>query len=629
MAGAIRIAILANAAQARREMQQTTTTAQSLGKKIQGLRGPATVGLGALALGAKGAVNAASDLNEESSKTEQIFGKSAEEIKRFSATAATSLGQSNREALNAAGTFGILGQAAGLTGNDVVDFSKNFTTLSSDLASFYNTSPEDAITAIGAAMRGESEPIRKYGVLLDDATLRARALKLGLIDNVKTALTPQNKAMAASAEIMAQTTKAQGDFARTANGAANTQRIQAAESENLRAKLGQGLLPAYQSLQSVALKVTDVLSKNSGIVSKVAVGVAALAAGVLLVNGAMAVASAVTATYNGVMAASAVVQRAATAASLGTRLGLLALAAQTVATSVVTKAAAAAQWLLNVAMSANPIGLVVIAIAALVAGLVIAYKKSETFRNIVNKAWGAIKTAAVAVFNFLKNFISGAFNFIKNAFLKYTPQGIILSHFGKIKSFILGVWNSVKSLTTNAWNSVKNAVTGGVNRVNSLVLGLRNKVVSTFRNAGSLLYNAGKNLILGMINGVRNFAGSLISSVKNAVSGAINGAKRLLGINSPSRVFMEIGQYVSEGAAIGIAKKAGKAARASAGLAGDIAKGFGTPNLSADFSGAAGASGITYKIDVNVPPTANPAEVGRQVVRAIEAFERAGGRKRT
>ncbi|MDF2804951.1 MAG: phage-like protein, partial [Anaerocolumna sp.] len=66
----------------------------------------------------------------------------------------------------------------------------------------------------------------------------------------------------------------------------------------------------------------------------------------------------------------------------------------------------AAQWLLNAAMAANPIGLVVIALAALGAGLVIAYNKSETFRNMVNGAFNAVKNTAVNVFNGLKSFLS-------------------------------------------------------------------------------------------------------------------------------------------------------------------------------------------------------------------------------
>src|SRR5574343_101163 len=71
---------------------------------------------------------------------------------------------------------------AGLAGDDLVQFSTGFVGLASDLALFNNTTPEQAIQAIGAALRGESEPLRAYGVLLDDATMRQKALELGLIE---------------------------------------------------------------------------------------------------------------------------------------------------------------------------------------------------------------------------------------------------------------------------------------------------------------------------------------------------------------------------------------------------------------------------------------------------------------
>ena len=78
-------------------------------------------------------------------------------------------------------------------------------------------------------MRGESEPIRQFGVLLDDATLKQRAMTMGLYDG-KGALDQHARVLAAQAEILAQTSDAQGDFARTADGLANSQRIAAAEA---------------------------------------------------------------------------------------------------------------------------------------------------------------------------------------------------------------------------------------------------------------------------------------------------------------------------------------------------------------------------------------------------------------
>lgn len=208
------------------------------------------VGIAFAAIGAAGAVigkeliDSASDLNEVTSKTDVIFGDASDAIKKFAENAAVSFGQSQTQALNAASSFGVFGKAAGLTGDDLADFSIGLSGLASDLASFSNTSPEDAALALGAALRGESEPIRRYGVMLDDATLKAKAMELGIYDG-NGALTQQQKILAAQASILEQTSDAQGDFARTSDGVANQQRILAAQFDNVKSQLGQALLPAF------------------------------------------------------------------------------------------------------------------------------------------------------------------------------------------------------------------------------------------------------------------------------------------------------------------------------------------------------------------------------------------------
>lgn len=192
----------------------------------------------------KGVIKEASDLQEQGTKINQIFGRDgAAALDKFAASAGKTLGQSKNQALGAAATFGIYGKSAGLAGQDLVDFSTGFTGLASDLASFNNTSPETAIEAIGSAMRGEAEPMRQYGVLLDDASMRQKALELGIISSTKNALTPQQKILSAQALIYEQTADAQGDFARTSGGLANQQRILTAQWGNTKAVLGEALLP--------------------------------------------------------------------------------------------------------------------------------------------------------------------------------------------------------------------------------------------------------------------------------------------------------------------------------------------------------------------------------------------------
>jgi hypothetical protein len=202
----------------------------------------AAVGAMAIKIGTD-AVKAASDLSETVSKVNVIFGDTAKDIERFAEGAASALGQTKQQALDAAATFATFGKSAGLSGESLSSFSTDFVTLASDLASFNNTSPEQAINAIGSALRGEAEPLRQYGVLLDDASLRQAALELGIISTTKNALTPQQKVLAAQALIYKQTGTAQGDFERTSDGLANKTRILSAEMENAKVQIGEALLP--------------------------------------------------------------------------------------------------------------------------------------------------------------------------------------------------------------------------------------------------------------------------------------------------------------------------------------------------------------------------------------------------
>jgi hypothetical protein len=219
------------------------------------LRGAATAAAAiGVAVGAASvkAIQAASDLDEAISATNQIFGDASTAVLAFADSAAEAFGQSKQEALDGALVFGTFGKAAGLAGDDLSDFTTGLLGLSSDIASFRNATPEEAIEAIGAALRGESEPLRRFGVLLDDATLKAEALELGIYDG-SGALTQQQKILAAEAAIYKQTSDAQGDFQRTSDGLANSGRVLAARMANVQTVIGGALLPVALKLSGFFL----------------------------------------------------------------------------------------------------------------------------------------------------------------------------------------------------------------------------------------------------------------------------------------------------------------------------------------------------------------------------------------
>lgn len=377
----------------------------------------------------------ASDLAETQSKVNVIFGEEgAKALDKFASSAAENLGQSKQAALDAAATFGTMGKVGGLAGKDLANFSVDLTTLASDMASFGNTSPEEAVQALGSALRGEAEPIRKYGVLLDDMTLRTEAVRLGLIKTTKEGLTPQQKVLAAQSSIMKQTKDAQGDFARTSDGLANKQRILKAQMTDLSTEIGAKLLPIMVKLTSVGLKVVQWIDQNQRLVGVLVAAIGSLVAITFVVSKTIAAWTAITTVASAVQ-------------SLFT--------AKTVAQTGATVAATAAQRAFNLSMLANPVGLFVLAIVALVAALVIAYKKSETFRAIVHKVgdvgkraftaiWDAIKPVIKAVGEAIKwvaQRLPGAFSTMKDLVVGYlrlvtAPWRILFGVIGDVARFL-------------------------------------------------------------------------------------------------------------------------------------------------------------------------------------------------
>lgn len=235
--------------------------------------------LGAAAFGAviKGAVDAASDLNEAISRTSNVFGDLDTDIREFAAGAAEAIGQSERAALEAANSFGTLLQNLGFTGDEAAALSIDLTTLSSDLASAFNKDPEEAVLALGSALRGETEPIRQFGVVINEAAVKQKALELGLHEGTG-ALDINAKAQATLALVMEQTASAQGDFARTADGAANAQRIAKAQFEDAAATLGNSLLPAFTKIIQVVSTAAEIFGDLPAPIQLAIVGLAGIAA---------------------------------------------------------------------------------------------------------------------------------------------------------------------------------------------------------------------------------------------------------------------------------------------------------------------------------------------------------------
>ncbi|MGC5249492.1 hypothetical protein ACPXB3_21510 [Gordonia sp. DT219] len=196
--------------------------------------------------GMRQAVFAASDLAESTNAVDVMFGSASQRVQDWAANAAQSMGQSNVEAREGAVTMALYGKQAGMTGDNLANFSMKMSGLASDMASFRNTTPEQAVEALGAAFRGESDPIEAYGVLLNETTLKNQALKDGLISNTSDALSPAVRVQAVYNAVLAQTSMMQGDFARTQDSLANKLRSLKSEFTNTSAAIGGKLMPIAQ-----------------------------------------------------------------------------------------------------------------------------------------------------------------------------------------------------------------------------------------------------------------------------------------------------------------------------------------------------------------------------------------------
>jgi predicted nucleic acid-binding Zn-ribbon protein len=241
-----------------------------------------TAAFGAVAASSLKLVNMASNLEESQSKVNVVFGASAKIVNDFAATSATSFGITKQAALEATGTFGNLLQAFGVGKSQAADMSTTLIGLAADLASFNNTGIEDAIQALRSGLSGETEPLKRFGVALNDVRLKQEATTLGLYDG-KGALDINAKTQAAYALILKDTSLAQGDFARTSGGFANQMRILKASLSDAATELGVVLLPYFKTFVTFinenivpgVLAFADTIGEK-GLVPALAAGVAAM-----------------------------------------------------------------------------------------------------------------------------------------------------------------------------------------------------------------------------------------------------------------------------------------------------------------------------------------------------------------
>lgn len=245
---------------------------------------------GAAAVGLYKTVEAASDLEQAVGGSEAVFKEASGVITKYAKDAADSAGLSERAFREA--TTGIGGnlKRMGFSIDDAAKQSANLTQVAADLAATYGGTTAEAVSALGAAFRGEADPAERFNLNLKQGAVNAKAVELGLAATTS-AVDEQAKAQALLALITEQSADAQGQFAREAGSAAGSAQIASAKFENAKASLGESLAPVMADAAGLAANLFDKFNQlnesTDGLASKLVIG----ATGFTLIGGAVTTAA--------------------------------------------------------------------------------------------------------------------------------------------------------------------------------------------------------------------------------------------------------------------------------------------------------------------------------------------------
>ena len=315
------------------QLDKALTKAQSgldnFSKKAKDVGGKMSVFITAPIVAAGGAaIKFASDFEESLNKVDVAFKGSSSQVKAFAKTALNSFGIAEGSALDMAALFGDMSTSMGISQGEAAKLSTSLVGLAGDLASFKNMNIEEVTTALNGVFTGETESLKRLGVVMTEANLQQFALSQGMKGNIKD-FTQAQKVMLRYEYVMSMTSNAHGDFIRTGGGAANQMRVFQEGLKELGVLFGQEMLPLFtdmvKSLNDLIKRFKELSPETKKTILIVA-GITAAMGPLLMVIGSMA--SGLSAVISGLRMAIPVLTK------FGTVLAGVNLAAAGVATAV-------------------------------------------------------------------------------------------------------------------------------------------------------------------------------------------------------------------------------------------------------------------------------------------------------
>lgn len=425
----------------------------------------------------KACVTASAEIAAEEAAFAQIMGEySGEAQKKINKIAdATGITNSRLTPYMTSMTAKFKGLGYGV--NDATGYAQRGLTLAADASAFWDKSLDESMSHLNSFINGSYEGGEAIGLFANDTQMAMYAVEQGLVKETKEWSKLDEATKQATrleyAENMMKQSGAVGQAAKESGAYANVQANLNEAWRQFKANVGEPILqnlviPAMQKLTGIlptlSEKVNVVIEKvkemwkwykeNETIINTVVIAIGAFVGALTLMN------------------------------SVNKVIGWVKNLISTFKT-------------LYALMMANPIGLIVAAIAALVAAFLYLWNNCEGFRNFWKNLWNGIKNIFSSVANWIKNTIE------------------------KIKNWFSDGWNKIKTKTTETWNGIKTGVTDAINKVKSVITNVFNSVKNFVTN----VWNGIKNGISNAINGAKTAVSNVINGIKNTVSNVFNSIK--------------------------------------------------------------------------------------------------------
>lgn len=467
----------------------------------------------------KNAVKMAGDLEQSVGAIDTVFKGNAGQMHQWSKDAQTTVGLTRNE-FNELGTLiGTQLKNGGTAMDQLAPKTNQLITLGADLSSMFGGTSKEAVEALSSALKGERDPIERYGVSLNQAKIDAEAAALGF-KKVGGSLSNEANQAATLSLIMKQTADAHGNFAKESNTMQGQMARADATWKNIQTTIGQLFLPAITAVMTFIN--TSVLPGLQAMVNGLGQGGSAFG----FIQGAIAKVQPILDVFGAIWRDSLLPAIQGFALQAAPLVGMV---KETIAVFA-RESGPIIQGLATLFANVwKVIGPVVIAIVSGIVGNVVGFIKgllnviqgvvrlvSALFRGDWKAAWDAVKQivsgAVQAVWNFIQlTLIGKAFGAIKAGVA--AVKGFFSAGFNAMKNSVSIAMNGIKAIGSNIMTAFKSIIRRGIDGALGFVRGMPGKIKSALGNAKNLLVNAGRAILDGFFNGLKSSWGKVTDFV--------------------------------------------------------------------------------------------------------------------